>query len=189
MKESDMPMGHATQPISSVRWVHRDTLIPNDYNPNHVAPVEMRLLKRSIMKTGWTQPIVVLDDWKTIVDGFHRWTCSGDPKIAALTGGLVPVVSCGLSVEQRIAATVRHNRARGTHAIDPMGDIIEKLRSEGLDDKAIGEELGMEQEEVARLTEVRSSPTRVSETERTTLSNAWAPGNKPVRSKSRKTDQ
>lgn len=171
-----MPSGQDKQPISNVRWVHRDTLIPNDYNPNHVAPVEMRLLKRSILKTGWTQPIVVLDDWRTIVDGFHRWTCSGDPKIAELTGGFVPVVSCGLSVDQRIAATVRHNRARGTHAIDPMGDIVEKLRGEGLDDKAIGEELGMEQEEIARLTEVRSSPKRVSEGERATLGQAWTPG-------------
>jgi ParB-like chromosome segregation protein Spo0J len=79
------------QPVSSVRWIPRDQLQANDYNPNHVAPPELELLAISIREDGWSQPIVVTPDLE-IVDGFHRWTVSARPEIADMTGRLVPVV-------------------------------------------------------------------------------------------------
>ena len=151
-------MSIESQPLSEVRWVHRTTLRANDYNPNHVAPVEMELLKTSILETGWTQPIVVLDDWTTIVDGFHRWTVSNDEEVGKLTDWHVPVVSCGLDMNHRVIATIRHNWARGNHIIDRMGEIVRDLRSNGLNDEEIQQRLGMEQEEIDRLVEVRGMP-------------------------------
>src|SRR5258708_4407167 len=82
--------GIISQPIGHVHWVKRSLLRANDYNPNHVAPPELALLKVSIMEDGWTQPIVIRKDYE-IVDGFHRWTVSGDPEVSALTDGMVPV--------------------------------------------------------------------------------------------------
>lgn len=149
--------GPKAQPISYVEWVDPRTLRGNDYNPNHVAPPEMALLKLSIMENGWTQPIVTRtvgeDGIAEIVDGFHRWTLGiGDPDVRALTGGLVPV--CRLlsidPVTQRMA-TIRHNRARGTHAVVKMADIVEALRRLGEDEAGIAKRLGMEPEEVTRL--------------------------------------
>ena len=121
------------QPIDSVQWVDRNELEANDYNPNHVAPRELALLKTSILETGWTQPIVVLNDGKTIIDGFHRWTLSEDKEISRLTGGKVPIVICDVDSSHQILATIRHNRARGTHGIDPMASIVLRLlEDEGL---------------------------------------------------------
>ena len=79
------------QPLDNIQWINREELSPNGYNPNRVAPPELKLLKLSILEDGWTQPIVINPD-KTIVDGFHRWTVSGHKEIFDLTGGLVPVV-------------------------------------------------------------------------------------------------
>src|SRR5438105_1178305 len=79
------------QPVSNVVWRHRDELIPNSYNPNAVAPPEMELLKISILEDGWTQPIVILPDFH-IVDGFHRYTVSADPRLHERFGGFVPTV-------------------------------------------------------------------------------------------------
>jgi len=170
-------MGESNQPISSLRWVHRDELVANDYNPNHMAPQERRLLKTSLLDTGWTQPIVVCDDGRTIIDGFHRWTISGDPEVAMMTEGYVPIVIAPVDEATRIAATVRHNRARGSHGIDPMSDIVLKLRATGMDDAAISRVLGMEQEEIDRLAEDRGSPDRVA-SEGEGLGAAWHPGDR-----------
>lgn len=134
-----------------MRWVHRDTLKANDYNPNSVAPPELALLKRSILEDGWTQPIVLHTD-RTIVDGFHRWTVSGDLDVYRLTGGFVPVVFLrDKTPTDRRIATVRHNRARGSHAVLRMADIIENLILAGVPVPDIMKRLGMEREEVVRL--------------------------------------
>jgi len=139
------------QPIQNVQWVHRDQLVANNYNPNKVAPPELKLLKTSILEDGWTQPIVVNSDM-TIVDGFHRWTVSGHKEIYAITDGLVPVVVLEPKdkAHQRMS-TIRHNRARGTHGVLEMSNIVSGLVLEGLSGEEIMSRLGMEKEEVVRL--------------------------------------
>ena len=140
-------------PLDKIEWVERDTLKANDYNPNHVARPELELLKLSILADGWTQPIVVRGDGE-IVDGFHRWTIAGDPKIAALSGGLVPVVrlDAATSMADQMASTIRHNRARGIHGIMPMSTIVMSLlHDHKLPSEHLQKILGMDEEEVERL--------------------------------------
>lgn len=141
-----------TQPVNSVRWVHRDELKANSYNPNHVAPPEKRLLKISILEDGWTMPIVVRSDME-IVDGFHRWSVSADKEIYELTNGLVPIVELrpSKSLEDQKMSTIRHNRARGTHHVVKMSEIVESLYSNGLTTDEISARLQMDEEEVSRL--------------------------------------
>lgn len=144
-------MAKEKQPINQVQWLHRDNLKPNNYNPNAVAPPELRLLKISIIEDGWTQPIVANPD-RTIVDGFHRWTVSGHPEIYALTGGYVPVVFVEPKDDaSKQMATIRHNRARGTHAVLRMSDIVAGMVKDGLSMQEICTRLQMEEEEVIRL--------------------------------------
>tara|TARA_R110000850_G_scaffold214101_1_gene340071 strand:+ start:408 stop:914 length:507 start_codon:yes stop_codon:yes gene_type:complete len=160
------------QPISTVEWVDPATLSSNDYNPNRVFGPEMELLAKSIMESGWTQPIVASRDGQ-IVDGFHRWTLgTNHAGIRKLTDGLVPVVRVDLTREQAIAATVRHNRARGQHGVLRMAAIVRELRASGLDDEEIQRELGMESEEVDRLGDVREQPEIVG---RDTYGRGWVP--------------
>ncbi|MCU0506383.1 MAG: ParB N-terminal domain-containing protein [Chloroflexi bacterium] len=144
--------GPAGQPISHVEWVDPLTLRANDYNPNRVARPELALLKLSLMENGWTQPIVARVDGE-IVDGFHRWTLARtDAEVAALTGGLVPVVRLpAIDPATQRMATIRHNRARGSHHVLRMADIIADLHGMGLADGEIGRRLGMDPEEVGRL--------------------------------------
>lgn len=144
--------GIEQQPLMKVEWVDRNLLHSNSYNPNHVAPIEMHLLKVSILEDGWTQPIVIRPDYE-IVDGFHRWTCSAEPEIAAMTGGLVPVVRLlDLDRDHQIMSTIRHNRARGTHAVLKMADIVRSLiDDEGCTYEEVMSRLQMEWEEVDRL--------------------------------------
>lgn len=151
-------MSKEQQPVNGVRWVHRDALRANDYNPNAVAPPEMELLKRSIMEDGWTQPIVVHTDG-TIVDGFHRWTVSGILEVYRLTDGYVPVVMLpNKTAEDRRISTVRHNRARGSHAVLKMADIVEHLLRRGVPADEIEARLGMEREEIVRLANRKGIP-------------------------------
>lgn len=142
-----------SQPIAHLEWVPFDTLRANDYNPNVQAPAEHRLLRLSLLRSGWTQPIVVRDD-DEIVDGFHRWMLvRDDDDVQSMTGGLVPVVRLREvdPAEQRMA-TIRHNRARGTHAVIPMADIVVSLIEDyGLDPDEVEELLQMDFEEVDRL--------------------------------------
>jgi len=139
------------QPIDRIAWVPRETLKPNGYNPNMVAPPELRLLRISIIEDGWTQPIVVTRS-NDIVDGFHRWTVSSDVSVSAMTDGLVPVVVLdekdGTSLRM---ATIRHNRARGTHAVLKMADIVADMIQTGVCMEEICERMQMEPEEVVRL--------------------------------------
>lgn len=142
------------QPINDVVWIDREDLFSNSYNPNKVAPPELKLLKQSIMNSGWTQPIVIRES-KEIIDGFHRWTVSSDPDIHKLTGGKVPTVTIkDINEDEQMMATIRHNRARGTHGVSPMSTIVQKLKDEhGLDHKELNGLLGMEDEEINRLYE------------------------------------
>ncbi len=165
---------NAAQPVSSVRWVPWDTLRANDYNPNQQAPPEFRLLKVSIMASGWTQPLVIRDDGE-IVDGFHRWLLvDQDKDVRMLTHGFVPVVTLRETepAEQRMA-TIRHNRARGTHGVVPMAGIIRDLIDNyGLEMEQIQELLQMDYEEVDRLYDRGEMVKRGSADE---LGKAWVP--------------
>ena len=149
------PTGVEEQPISRVQWVDRNVLHANGYNPNHVAPPELALLKVSLLEDGWTQPIVVHPDESgfEIVDGFHRWLVSDHADIRALTDSLVPIVVLERDEAGQRMATIRHNRARGKHYVVRMADIVAELvqRGVGLDDIERG--LGMDDEEVERLLE------------------------------------
>lgn len=112
------------EPVSTVQWVHRDQLKPNHYNPNKVAPPELEGLVISILEDGWTQPIVVRPDY-TIVDGFHRYLVSSDPRLAARYGGMVPVVVLSVCDVHAMMSTIRHNRMRGTHGVLKMAEIAQ----------------------------------------------------------------
>jgi len=164
------------QPISKVKWVHRDTLQPNDYNPNKVAPPELELLITSILEDGWTQPIVVLPD-NTIVDGFHRYTVSADKRLVARFKGMVPVVTVDIDPVHRQMSTIRHNRARGTHGILPMAKIVRGIIEEGVSKEEIQCRLGMEDEEVNRLVDRSGMPQQTSK-QQEGFGNSWKPSAK-----------
>lgn len=144
------------QPIDRVLWVPIDRVHPNDYNPNSVASIEMRLLYTSILHDGYTQPVVTVhdpdSDMYVIVDGFHRYfTCKNNPDILARNQGRLPIVVIDKPINDRMASTVRHNRARGKHSVDGMASMVFKMLENGWDDAAICNELGMEAEELVRL--------------------------------------
>jgi ParB-like chromosome segregation protein Spo0J len=147
-------------PISAVEWLDPELLRANDYNPNRVFTPEMRLLKRSILEQGWTQPVVITQDG-LIVDGFHRWTLAlKDAAVRAASGGKVPCVRLAATTSEadRMAATVRHNRARGQHGILKMSKIVLALRDAKHPLPEIAAMLGMDDEEVARLAELEGTP-------------------------------
>lgn len=144
-------MAHKDQPLNEVVWRDRAEISPNDYNPNKVAKPEMELLKISILEDGWTQPIVINPDM-TIVDGFHRWLVSDTKEIRELTDGKVPTVMVRPKDNaQQKMATIRHNRARGTHKVLDMSKIVQSMVDDGLTGEEIQERLKMEEEEVTRL--------------------------------------
>ena len=142
-----------SSPLSTLQWVARDRVKPNDYNPNKVSKQNLELLKQSILTNGWTLPIVVRPDF-TIIDGFHRWTVAGEEPLKSMLEGKVPVVI----VEHKdkagnIYGTVTHNRARGTHLLEPMKAIVRELMGEGKSVEEIGKQLGMRPEEIFRLSD------------------------------------
>lgn len=141
-------------PLKNVQFVNREMLKPNNYNPNKVSEENLKLLVQSILTNGWTMPIVVRPDF-TIIDGFHRWTVSGREPLNSMLGGIVPVVIVDHKDEaEDIYGTVTHNRARGTHLLDPMKAIIKRLFDQGKTTKEICKELGMRPEEVFRLSDL-----------------------------------
>lgn len=166
--------GTDQQPVSRVQWVPRGKLRGNLYNPNHVAPPELDLLELSILEDGWTQPICALDDF-TIIDGFHRWTISDRPLVRAMTDGLVPVVTVDVDPVHRMMSTIRHNRARGTHAVLRMAEIVRAMSDAGLSGDEICRRLGMEDEELDRLLDRAGMPTRGTGGV-LTFGRAWRPG-------------
>ena len=140
-------------PLASLQWVDRDKLKPNNYNPNKVSEENLALLIQSIQVNGWTLPIVCRPDY-TIIDGFHRWTVSGREPLKTQLGGKVPVVIVKHDDEaEDMYGTITHNRARGTHMLEPMKAIVKKLLDEGKTAKEIGKQLGMKPEEVFRLSD------------------------------------
>jgi len=140
-------------PLSSLQWVDRNLLRANDYNPNKVSQENLQLLTQSILTNGWTLPIVVRPDY-TIIDGFHRWTVAGKEPLLTRLGGKVPVVIVQHADEAgNIYGTVTHNRARGTHLLDPMKAIVKRLMDEGKGVAEVSKQLGMKPEEVFRLSD------------------------------------
>ena len=140
-------------PLSTLKWVDRNTLKPNDYNPNKVSQENLKLLTQSILTNGWTLPIVVRPDM-TIIDGFHRWTVAGQEPLFSSLGGKVPIVIVKHDSESgNIYGTVTHNRARGTHLLEPMKAIVKRLLDDKVPFDEIGKQLGMKPEEVFRLSD------------------------------------
>jgi ParB-like chromosome segregation protein Spo0J len=150
----------ASEPVDFVEWVPADLVTSNDYNPNSVAPPEMELLRVSILADGYTQPIVgIQEEGKlTVIDGFHRNRVGKEcADVTARIHGYLPVVHIKASQEgraDRMAATVRHNRARGKHRVDAMSDIVVELKRRNWSDEKIAKNLGMEPDEILRLTQI-----------------------------------
>lgn len=150
----------ASEPVDFVRWVPADQVQANDYNPNSVAPPEMELLRLSIMSDGYTQPIVTNfeDETNIVVDGFHRNRVGKECQdVRDKLHGYLPVVQIrGSQTERpdRIASTIRHNRARGKHKVHAMSDIVLELKRRNWSDKKIAKELGMDADEVLRLAQI-----------------------------------
>lgn len=148
------------EPVDCIQWVRNGNVIANDYNPNSVAPPEMRLLEKSIEADGYTQPIVswMRDGTFEVVDGFHRHRVGKESKaINARIHGYLPLVTINAEREDkgdRMAATIRHNRARGEHRVESMAEIVIELKRRFWSDAKIAAELGMEADEVLRLTQV-----------------------------------
>lgn len=156
MKTASEQLPFTGHPISCVQWIHIDWIQANDYNPNSVAAQEMKLLHTSIKEDGYTQPVVTVYNPDTsmyeIVDGFHRYMVMRSyPDITAQTRGYLPVVVIDKSPADRMASTVRHNRARGKHSVAGMGSLVFGMLEEGQTDAEICNKLGMEAEELARL--------------------------------------
>ncbi len=140
-------------PLSTLQWVDRNKLRANDYNPNKVSEDNLKLLVQSILTNGWTLPIVVRPDY-TIIDGFHRWTVAGREPLLSKLGGKVPVVFVQHDSEaDDIYGTITHNRARGTHLLEPMKAIVKRLIDEGKSVQEISRQLGMKPEEIFRLSD------------------------------------
>jgi ParB-like chromosome segregation protein Spo0J len=168
------------QPVNNIQWIDRELLKANAYNPNHVAPPEMELLKLSILEDGWTQPIVIRPDYE-IIDGYHRYTVSGEPEIKELTNGKVPCVILNVPYEHQILSTVRHNRARGIHGVDPMSELIAYLIEKGqITKQELQTRLQMDKEEVNRLYDNSGMPMLTGKEH---FSKGW----KPNRNKTKKT--
>lgn len=150
----------AQEPVDCIRWIPYEEVHGNDYNPNSVAPPEMRLLERSISEDGYTQPIVA---WRTenkyeVVDGFHRNRVGRECKsVRDRVHGYLPLTIINASREDkgdRISATIRHNRARGKHKVEAMSDIVVELKRRNWSDERICRDLGMDQDEVLRLCQI-----------------------------------
>ena len=160
----------SSEPVDCVIWVKNEEVHANDYNPNSVAPPEMKLLELSIKEDGYTQPIVGFDNGGNIedvvfgdneievVDGFHRHRVGKECKeITERVHGYLPIIAINQDrkdLNDRMASTIRHNRARGKHSVDAMSDIVMELKKRNWKDEKIAKELGMEPDEVLRLSQI-----------------------------------
>ncbi len=172
------------EPVDFVKWVKNSEVVANDYNPNSVAPPEMKLLERSIMADGYTQPIVSfpVNNNFEVVDGFHRHRVGKESSdVRMRVHGYLPIVKIKPSQEDkndRMAATIRHNRARGVHKVEAMSDIIIELKRRFWTDEKIALELGMDTDEVLRLQQITGIAALFADRE---FSKAWeADSNKEV---------
>ena len=147
-----------SEPCDCILWERQEDVQANEYNPNHVATPEMKLLYESIKEDGYTMPIVTYDlknGKREIVDGFHRNRVGREHSdIKNRVHGYLPVSTIDKSVDERIGSTIRHNRARGTHGIRPMSDIVLELTRAGWSDEKICKKLGMDLDEVIRLKQI-----------------------------------
>lgn len=150
-----------TEPVDCVLWVKNETVRANEYNPNSVAPPEMELLRLSIANDGYTQPIVSMDNsdgTREVIDGFHRNRVGKECEdIQSRVHGYLPVVTIRESqkdINNRVASTIRHNRARGKHGVDSMSDIVVDLKKRNWSPAKISKELGMDSDEVLRLSQI-----------------------------------
>jgi ParB-like chromosome segregation protein Spo0J len=165
-----------SEPVDFVRWVSNDKVTANDYNPNSVAPPEMELLRTSIMADGYTQPIVgnEEDGRVVVVDGFHRHRVGKEcADVQARIQGFLPVVQIRaerVEIGDRMASTIRHNRARGKHSVDAMSQIVVDLKRRNWSDEKISRELGMDADEVLRLTQISGLREMFADVE---FSEAW----------------
>jgi ParB-like chromosome segregation protein Spo0J len=165
-----------TEPVDCVIWVKNTEVCANDYNPNSVAPPEMKLLENSITQDGYTQPIVSWqrDDVYEVVDGFHRHRVGKESKIVnSRVQGYLPVTVINGEREDlgdRMASTIRHNRARGKHRVEAMSDIVIELKRRNWSDDKIANNLGMDADEVLRLTQITGLAEMFTDRE---FSEAW----------------
>lgn len=165
-------------PVYGVRAVPVEKIRANEYNPNAVAPPEMRLLYDSIKEDGYTMPIVcyynVNDDMYEIVDGFHRYRIIKEHKdIYDRENGCLPVSVIDKPIDERMASTIRHNRARGSHDIDLMSNIVAELHKIGRSDAWLAKHLGMDAEEIVRLKQLTGLADLFKNNE---FSRSWEPG-------------
>lgn len=165
------------EPVDLVLWVKNDSVHANDYNPNSVAPPEMALLHVSISEDGYTQPIVSMleeDGLREVVDGFHRHRVGKEYEdIRQRVHGYLPVVTINenrLDKADRMAATIRHNRARGKHSVKSMSEIVVELKRRNWNDEKIAKQLGMDSDEVLRLSQISGLTEMFADKE---FSQAW----------------
>ena len=164
-------------PVYHVIAVPVEKIVPNTYNPNAVAPPELKLLYESIREDGYTMPIVCYhqkeDDTYVIVDGFHRYRVIKEhPDIYEREGGMLPVSVIDKPLDHRMASTIRHNRARGSHDVDLMSNIVKELHDLGRSDAWISKHLGMERDEVLRLKQLTGLAALFQEVD---FGSAWYP--------------
>lgn len=166
------------EPVDFVKWVRNTNVTHNDYNPNKVAPPEMRLLELSIVNDGYTQPIVSWSnpdkDKIEVIDGFHRHRVGKESKVVSQrVCGYLPIVDIRTeqsSKNDRMASTIRHNRARGKHQVDAMSEIVIELKNRNWRNARIAKELGMDEEEVLRLCQISGMENLFSDKD---FSRAW----------------
>jgi ParB-like chromosome segregation protein Spo0J len=164
------------EPVDCVVWVKSELVIANEYNPNSVAPPEMKLLQNSIASDGYTQPIVswARDGIYEVIDGFHRNRVGKECKeIQERILGYLPLTIINNGREDlgdRMASTIRHNRARGKHKVEAMADIVLELKRRNWSDEKIGKDLGMDPDEVLRLTQITGLAEMFNDKE---FSEAW----------------
>lgn len=148
-----------TSPVYNVIAVPIEKVTANDYNPNSVAPPEMELLETSIWEDGYTQPVVTVHDKENdkyiVVDGFHRFlTLKNSERIREREGGMLPCVVLEKDISDRMASTIRHNRARGSHNIELMSTIVSELVEMGKGDRWICQHIGMSPDELLRMKQI-----------------------------------
>lgn len=165
-----------TSPVYNVRAVPLEKIRANAYNPNAVAPPEMKLLELSIWEDGFTMPVVCYyipeEDLYEIVDGYHRYTTLlTSARIREREGGLLPVVVIDKDISNRMASTIRHNRARGSHSIELMSNIVAELVEAGMSDAWILRHIGMDKDELLRLKQITGLAALFKDKE---FSDAWA---------------
>ena len=168
---------NSNSPVYHIFPVPIEKIEPNDYNPNSVAPPEFRLLYDSIKADGYTMPVVCYYDQDRdryiIVDGFHRYRIMLDhPDIYRREGGMIPVSIINKPLDHRMASTIRHNRARGTHDVDLMSNIISELHELGRSDAWISKHLGMDKDEILRLKQITGLAALFREAD---FGKAWVP--------------